>query len=106
MLSILIDKLVTNPKIHQKLVRYTFFAFQGLLAGILLNDTLRIFYGDFDGKENFQYGLSAFVGAVPFIVPQMTLMDHRTNNVSLGAGMALGTYMANRTENKEPIVEL
>lgn len=106
MISILLDYIFKSPVLKQKVVRYTFFVFQGMLAGILMNDILRILYGDFDKKQAFEYGIAAFVAGVPFIIPQLTIIDHKTNNISLGAGLALGTWMATRTENKQRIVPI
>ena len=68
-----------------------------------MNDILRILYGDFDGKTNVEYGISGAVAVLPYVIPQLTLMYDSTNNIALGGGMALGTYMASRTESGKPL---
>lgn len=104
MLGILLDQLLKKNRFRDAIVRNSFFVFNGLIGGLLINDLIRILYGDFDGKQKIEYGLSGFVGISPFIIPQFTLFDNKSNNIAMASGMALGTYMANRTEHKEPIV--
>jgi len=105
-LSLLIDQVLKGRgSTRTTIVRLGFFTFQGILAGILINDIIRLLYGDFDGKSNFQYGIAGAVAAAPFIIPELTLMKDKTNNLTMGAGMGIGTWMANRTEHGQPIQE-
>lgn len=105
-LSLLIDQILKGRgSTRTTVVRLAFFTFQGILAGILMNDVMRLLYGDFEGKENFQYGISGAVAISPYIISELTLMKDKTNNLTMGAGMGIGTWMANLTERGEPIQE-
>ena len=104
-LSLILDQFLKNRGgTRTTIVRLGFFTFQGILAGILMNDILRLLYGDFEGKANYQYGIAAAVAISPYVLPELTLMKEKSNNVTMGIGMGIGTYMANRTEHGEPIV--
>lgn len=97
MLSILLDRLLTKNT-RSTVVRLSFFAFQGLLGAVLLNDIFRLLYGDFHHKTEVEYGLAGLITIVPFIHDQFKILDHKSNNIMMGLGMAVGTYLANHSE--------
>ncbi len=103
MLSILLDQLLKGNPIRNSVVRWAFFGFNGILAAILMNDILRVLYGDFDNKLNLQYGIAGSVAVSPFLIEQFTLLGNKTNNMAMGGGMMIGTYWANRTEHGQRI---
>jgi hypothetical protein len=102
MFSILLDhtSIAKNKKLKETLIRGAFFVFQGLLASILLNDSLRILYGDFDSKPLVEYGVATLVTISPYISPRFHLMGRAQNNYAMGIGMTIGTWLANQSENK------
>src|SRR4051812_45112324 len=103
-LSLLIDQILKGRgSTRTTIVRLGFFTFQGILVGILMNDVMRLLYGDFNGKENFQYGIAAAVAVSPYVISDLTLMKEKTNNLTMGAGMGIGSWRASRTEHGEPL---
>jgi hypothetical protein len=99
MLSLLLDYILKGNKLRDILVRGSFFTLNGILASILLNDIIRVLYGDFHQKRELEYGLAWAIAVSPYLIPQFTLFGHTTNNLAMGLGMGLGTFMANRSEH-------
>lgn len=106
MLGILLDRLLKNNKFRDTIIRHSFFLFNGMIGGLLLNDLLLLLYGNFEDKEYLQYGVGVGVMSLPTITGgRLILFDNASNNISMGAGIMLGTYLANRSENKEPLIK-
>lgn len=104
MLSLVIDRLVKTGALRDAIVKYSFFAFNGLLGGILINDLIRILYGDYDNKFQSQLGAAALIGASGYLYDGFKLFDDRNNNVALGAGFATGSYFADQTQHGRKIL--
>lgn len=98
MLSLLLDRLLSKNT-RSTVVRLSFFAFQGLLGAILLNDIFRLLYGDFYHKTEVEYGIAGLITIAPFIHDKFMILGHRSNNIMMGLGMAAGTYLANHSES-------
>ena len=104
MLSILIDRYLKNPKLHNMLIKYSFFAFNGITTGIVFNDIIRVFYGDFQDKSKVGYILAAGAVASGFIDKRLTIFSDPNNNIAFGGGFLIGNYWANRSEKGKEIV--
>lgn len=66
-----------------------------------MNDVLRLFFADFEYKQPLEYSLAGLTASSGYIF-KMPLLNNEQNNISLGSGMALGTFWANTTESKQP----
>ena len=75
--------------------------FQGLLFSILLNDAFRILWGDFGAKPVIEYGVASAVTLAPLLSNRLVILDHAQNNYYMGLGMMLGTWLANKSEEKK-----
>lgn len=105
MIGILLDRLLKNNRFRDTIIRHSFFLFNGIIGGILLNDLLLLLYGNFENKEHLQYGIGAGIMAAPTISDRLILFNNPSNNLSMGAGAIIGTYMVNRSENKEGLIQ-
>jgi hypothetical protein len=104
MLSILLDRYIKNPKLHNMLIRYGFFMFNGITTGIVFNDMLRVFLGDFSNKAMVGYALGTTGAVSGYIYKKTAIFSDPTNNVAFGGGFLLGNYWANKSEHGEKIV--
>jgi hypothetical protein len=104
MLSLLVDRYLKNPKLHNALIKYSFFAFNGITTGIVFNDIVRVLYGDFKDKSNVGYALGAGSIVSGFIDKRLTVFSDPYNNVAFGGGFLIGNYWANKSERGEKIV--
>ena len=104
MLSLLVDKYIKNPKLHNAIIKYSFFAFHGITTGVVFNDMVRVLYGDFRDKAKVGYALGAATLASGFIDKRLTIFSDPNNNVAFGSGFLVGNYWANKSEKGEKIV--
>ena len=104
MLSLLADRYIKNPKLHNALIKYSFFVFNGLTTGIVFNDLLRVFYGDFRDKNKVGYVLGAGAAVSGFIDKRLVVFSDPMNNVAFGGGFLIGNYWANRSEKGKEIL--
>ena len=104
MLSLIMDYFLAKNRIRDTIVRASFFLFNGVLAGVTLNDLLRILFGEIENKEQVQYGISGAVAVAPYIWDRLTLMGAKSNNVFMGSGMALGTMFALRSADHKKVI--
>lgn len=101
MLSIALDHLLKNSKLKDNIIRLSFFTFQGLFGAVVINDILRLLFGDFEYKSYLEAAIASFVVTSPFIHPRLIIAKQRTNNFALGAGMFVGTAFCYYSENKK-----
>lgn len=101
MIGLILDRLLKTGKLRDTIVRHSFFLFNGIVGSIILNDLLLLLYGDDDGKHDLQYILSTAIIAGPLVSPKFTILGNYSNNIMLGSGFFLGTYLSNRSEHKE-----
>lgn len=104
MLSLLVDRYIKNPKLHNAIIKYSFFAFNGLTVGIVFNDVIRVLYGDFRDKNKVGYTLGAAGLVSGFIDKRLTMFSDPLNNVAFSGGFLVGNYWANKSEKGEKIV--
>jgi hypothetical protein len=104
MLSLILDRYIKNPKLHNSLIKYSFFAFNGLTTGIVFNDALRIFYGDFKDKSKIGYALGAGGALSGYVDKRLQIFSDPLNNVAFSSGFMVGNYWANKSEKGEKIV--
>lgn len=103
MLSLILDRYIKNPKLYNSLIKYSFFAFNGLTTGIVFNDMIRVFYGDFKDKNRVGYTLGA-VGIVSgYLDKRLELFSDPINNIAFSSGFLVGNYWANKSEKGEKI---
>ena len=79
MLSLLVDRYIKNPKLHNAIIKYSFFAFNGLTVGIVFNDVIRVLYGDFRDKNKVGYTLGAAGLVSGFIDKRLTMFSDPLN---------------------------
>jgi len=103
MLSLILDRYITNPKLHNALIKYSFFAFNGLTTGIVFNDALRVFYGDFKDKNKVGYALGAAGLVSGYLSKRLELFSDPMNNVAFSGGFLIGNHWANKSEKGEKI---
>ena len=101
MLGIMLDQLVGRFK--ELVVRYSFYAFNGIVGGIFMNDIIRIIFGDFELKYPYQYMLAGIVGSSGYVLPEVAFFGDKNNNMFLGMGLALGQYWSNLSQKGEKI---
>ena len=104
MLSLLADKYIKNPKLHNALIKYSFFVFNGITTGVVFNDIIRVFYGDFRDKNKVGYALGAGAAVSGFIDKRLVVFSDPMNNVAFGGGFLIGNYWANRSEKGKEIL--
>jgi hypothetical protein len=104
MLSLLADRYLKNPRLHNALIKYSFFAFNGITTGIVFNDIIRVLYGDFRDKAKVGYALGAGTVASGFIDKRLTIFSDPNNNVAFGSGFLVGNYWANKSEKGKEII--
>lgn len=97
MLSLIIDKSLKDSKLKDNIIRLSFFAFHGFVGAILLNDVIKLLYGEFPYKEKIGYVLGTGIAAAPLLSPEFQLMKKGTNNLALGLGLFVGTLVSNST---------
>ena len=105
MLSLILEYLFKkdNKELWNLVVRNSFFFLNGTLIGILLNDMFRLLFANFEQKEILEYSLSGLTASTGYVF-NLPLLNNSQNNLSLGSGMALGTFWANMTEkNPNPV---
>jgi hypothetical protein len=100
MLSLIADRLIKNPKLKDTLIRISFFTFQGVLGSVLVNDFIRILFGEFKEKQQVEYGLASAIALAPYVSNSLILMGNKENNLFVGLGMAIGITLANTSEKK------
>jgi len=102
---------VVFPKQRADLVEGSFFALQGLMGGILLNDIWRwldlpgndeyakvpIIDKEIRADELYQQGIGLGIAALGLV--GIPLYGSRNNSIALGAGTMLGSHVANESEN-------
>lgn len=104
MLSLLVDRYIKNPKLHNMLIKYSFFVFNGLTTGIVFNDIIRVLYGDFRDKSKVGYAMGAGIMVSGFIDKRLTIFSDPNNNAAFGGGFLVGNYWANRSEKGKEIL--
>jgi len=104
LLAIIADQFLRGNILRNAIVRYSFWAFNGILLGTLLNDVLRILFSDFPEKTMVEYGTGAAIAGSGFIHRSLALMGDPLNNAVFGGGVCLGIYWVNRTEDGQPIL--
>jgi hypothetical protein len=104
MLSLLADRYLKNPKLHNALIKYSFFVFNGITTGVVFNDIIRVLYGDFRDKAKVGYALGAGTIASGFIDKRLTMFSDPNNNVAFGSGFLVGNYWANKSEKGKEII--
>ena len=100
MFNLILDAVLKNSKIRDTVVRLSFFTLNGILAGIFMNDLTRIFIGEIPNKHIYEYLISGGVGASGLVLP---IFGKPINNLMLGAGMVIGTFWADITEESNSI---
>lgn len=103
MIGMILDQLVTSGRFKELVVRYSFYTFNGILAGIFLNDIIRLLYGDFNEKHNFQFMIAGAVAGSGYLIPNIALFGDKNNNLFLGGGLALGHWWSELSEKGEKI---
>lgn len=98
MLSIILDQFIKKSKFRDNLVRASFFTFQGIVGSILLNDILRILYGNFEHKKIVEYGIIGAISVMPNISNKLVLMENKTNNYFMSFGMIIGLQLCDISE--------
>ncbi len=103
MLSLILEYLFknNNRELWNLVIRNSFFFLNGTLIGILMNDAFRLLFGDFDQKEILEYSISGLTASSGYVF-NLPILNNHQNNLSLGSGMALGTFWANMTEDPNP----
>lgn len=101
MIGLIIDQFLKGNALRDTVVRYSFFSFNGLLAGVFLHDLLRILFAKVD--EKYEYGLGAATLASGHVIPELAIFGDANNNTFLGGGMLVGTFWSAQTEKKIPI---
>lgn len=106
MIGLIIDRLIKTGKLRDSIVKGSFFLFNGMIGSIILNDLLLLLYGDDSNKHDLQYIISSTIVAGPFISSRLNILGDYSNNLMLGSGFFLGTYLSNRSEHKEGLPKL
>lgn len=105
MLSLILESVLNkkqNKPIWHFIVRNSFFFLNGTLIGILLNDMFRLLFAEFEQKQLLEYSISGLTASSGYVFG-LPLLNNKENNLSLGAGMMLGTFWANVTEHPQPV---
>lgn len=101
MLSIILDHTIRNQQLKNNVARLSFYGFYGVLGGLVINDFIRLCFGDLDYKEMLEVLLAAFMIGAPYAHPKMIVAQRATNNVAMGVGMLIGTALAYFSEEKK-----
>ena len=104
MLSLIIDRYLKNPKLHNEIIRYSFFVFNGITTGVLMNDVMRVLIGGDFKKDMAGYATGAAIMSSGYIHKRLAIFDNPHNNIAFGSGFMVGNYWANRSEKGERIV--